>query len=288
MRLLTLVFLFGVISLASAQVLDPLSGRIGAGLIRDKASGFAIVDFVAAQSPADVAGIKKGDIVTAIDSVSTATMTDADALHACNGTIGTSVALTVRRAGVADLPIAVPRASFSNAYLAAAQAGDARAQYGLGFYYEHTLPGLRDYGQAADWYRKAADQGFAPAQVNLAAMLRFGWGVHADMVASTALLQKAAAQGDSTAERDLALRYYYGLGIGTSYKDAFAWFHDSRTPGRPLFRTLSRLPLRKRRRHTARRQGRLRVVLLGGTSRRPGGGALPRLPLRAGRRRNAR
>ena len=224
-RLLLLALLLGAIPLARAQMLDPLAGRIGAGLVHDNASGFVAVDYVSAQSPADVAGIKKGDIVIAIDGASTGTMTDGEAVHACNGTIGTSVALTVRRAGAADLPIAIPRVSFSNAYLPAANAGDVRAQYGLGFFYEHTLPGLRDYAQAADWYRKAADQGFAPAQVNLAAMLRLGVGVHPDIVASTALLQKAAAQGDVTAERDLALRYYYGLGIGASYKEAFAWFY---------------------------------------------------------------
>jgi TPR repeat protein/membrane protease YdiL (CAAX protease family) len=226
-RLLLLVFL--ALSLAAkpapAQMLDPLAGRIGIGFARDKTSGFFTIGHVATKSPADLAGIQKNDVITVIDGASTATMTDAEALHACNGTIGTSVALTLRRAGVPDQTLSIPRVSFSNAYLPAAQAGDADAQYTLGFFYEHTLPGLRDYAQAADWYRRAADQGFAPAQVNLATMLRFGLGVHPDLAASTALLQKAAAQGEVNAERDLALRYYYGSGIAASARDAFAWFY---------------------------------------------------------------
>jgi len=224
-RLILLLCFLGAISIAQAQLPDPLAGRIGVSLVRDKASGLIAVDFVAAQGPADLAGIKKGDIIVTIDGASTATMTDMDAAHACNGNIGTTVALTIRRTGTPDQPISVPRVSFSNAYLPAAQAGDRQAQYSLGFFYEHTLPNLRDFPQAADWYRKSADQGYAPAQVNLAAMLRFGVGVHADIAASTALLQKAAAQGDVTAERDLGLRYYYGSGARPNYVEAFAWLY---------------------------------------------------------------
>ncbi len=225
-RLILLVLLLSALSMARAQLLDPLAGRIGASLSHDKASGYAIVEFVAAQGPADGAGIKKGDIVTAIDGASTSTMLGTGALlHACDGTIGTNVTFTVQRTGVADQSISVPRVSFAKAYLPAAQAGDRQAQCSLGYFYENTLPGLRDYGQAADWYRKSADQGYAPAQVSLSAMLRFGRGVRQDLAASTALLQKAAAQGYGMAELALALRCYYGVGTSQNFTEAFAWFY---------------------------------------------------------------
>ena len=85
LRLILLVFLSSV-SLAGAETFDPLAGRIGVGLMHDQPSGYALVDFVATGGPADLAGLKKGDLVTAIDSASTSTMFDVDALlHACDG-----------------------------------------------------------------------------------------------------------------------------------------------------------------------------------------------------------
>jgi TPR repeat protein len=35
----------------------------------------------------------------------------------------------------------------------------------------------KDYAQAVQWYQKAADQNFAPAQERLATMYQKGWGV---------------------------------------------------------------------------------------------------------------
>jgi len=44
-----------------------------------------------------------------------------------------------------------------------ANQGDADAQSNLGWMYENGKGVLKDYKQAAKWYRKAADQGFAKA-----------------------------------------------------------------------------------------------------------------------------
>ena len=49
-----------------------------------------------------------------------------------------------------------------------AQAGDARAQYGLGYMYDKGLGLPQDVERAVDWYLKAAEGGHAEAQYDLA------------------------------------------------------------------------------------------------------------------------
>ena len=49
-------------------------------------------------------------------------------------------------------------------YRQAAAQGDAQAQVNLGFIYNHGLEGTRDAQQAVGWYRQAAEQGNAQAQ----------------------------------------------------------------------------------------------------------------------------
>ena len=53
----------------------------------------------------------------------------------------------------------------------------------------------QDYAEAVKWYRKAADQGFAPAQFNLGLMYAQGLGVAQDKSFAHMWLSLAAAQG---------------------------------------------------------------------------------------------
>src|ERR1700680_2139915 len=48
--------------------------------------------------------------------------------------------------------------------------GDAQAQFALGIHYYRGLGVPQDYAQALLWFAKSADQGFAPAQNQLANM----------------------------------------------------------------------------------------------------------------------
>ena len=60
-----------------------------------------------------------------------------------------------------------------------AEAGDAEAQYNLGFMYHNGGLGVpQDSAEAVRWYRLAADQGDANAQFNLAAMYGSGSSPH--------------------------------------------------------------------------------------------------------------
>lgn len=55
-----------------------------------------------------------------------------------------------------------------------AKAGDAGAQYDVGLTYEY---GKSNYKKAAKWYKRSANQGFAPAQNSLGELYKEGNGV---------------------------------------------------------------------------------------------------------------
>ena len=57
-----------------------------------------------------------------------------------------------------------PAATLLGATRAKALQGDAAAQFNLGLMYAQGRGVAQDYGVAASWYRKAADQGNADAQ----------------------------------------------------------------------------------------------------------------------------
>lgn len=61
--------------------------------------------------------------------------------------------------------------------LAKAKAGDDVAQYKVGYDYYLGQGVAQDYAQAAIWWRKAADQGYARAQNNLGVLYTTGQGV---------------------------------------------------------------------------------------------------------------
>ena len=67
--------------------------------------------------------------------------------------------------------------------------------------YDIGLP--KDYGQAAIWYRRAADQGEAIAQVNLGEMYETGRGVTKDFAQAANWYRRAADKGDADAQYHL-------------------------------------------------------------------------------------
>jgi hypothetical protein len=66
-----------------------------------------------------------------------------------------------------------------------AAAGDPEAQFSLGKNYEAGRSGLKqDYAEAANWYRKSADQGNVYAQASLGILYHSGKGLPRDDVQS--------------------------------------------------------------------------------------------------------
>lgn len=78
--------------------------------------------------------------------------------------------------------------------------GNAEAQFGLGLKFANGTGVAQDFVQAAEWYRKAADQSHALAQFNLGTMYANGQGVAQDAAQSVVWFGKAAQQGDAGAQ----------------------------------------------------------------------------------------
>jgi len=121
--------------------------------------------------------------------------------------------------------------SIDPALLAKANAGDSAAQVAMGEQYaqaganEHYRDiAANDYKQAADWYRKAAEQKYIPAEMHLAALYRDGGkGFDRDMVQAAAWYRRAADQGDPTAQGTLGVLYSMGQGVPHNDVEAYFW-----------------------------------------------------------------
>src|SRR5580698_2303254 len=74
---------------------------------------------------------------------------------------------------------------------------DAEVQFGLGLKFATGAGGAQDYAQAADWYRKAAEQNHGLAQFNLGMMYAQGQGVVRDYAQSAVWFGRAANLGDA-------------------------------------------------------------------------------------------
>jgi TPR repeat protein/Zn-dependent protease with chaperone function len=125
----------------------------------------------------------------------------------------------------------LPRIQRVGADLAAAEYGDAAAQYKLGIMYARGQSVARDDAQAVSWLHKAAEQGHAAAEYGLASMYASGRGVPKDDGLAFQWLRFAAEQGHAEAQN--VVGSFYALGRGTPRDDAAAvhWLRDSAAQG---------------------------------------------------------
>ena len=86
----------------------------------------------------------------------------------------------------------------------AAEQGDARAEFDLGWLYSVGRGVDTDYVEAAAWYRKSAEQGNPGAQYQLGHCLRMGRGVAQDEVEALSWFRKAAEAGLASAQNSYA------------------------------------------------------------------------------------
>jgi TPR repeat protein len=160
---------------------------------------------------------------------------------------------------------------YSKAYKewkAAAEAGQAEAQFDLGVLYAQGLGVRRDLTEAANWYRKSAEQGNAEAEYALGQMYSLGWGVPRDEADALRWFQmansvesdgpptdwavieghgipqdaqqaaywyrKAADKGHAEAQFNLARLYATGKGVKRDEEQAARWVSASATQGYAL------------------------------------------------------
>lgn len=110
----------------------------------------------------------------------------------------------------------------------AAQKGNPEHQYNLAYMYEMGNDVLRDYGQAVGWYKKAAIQGYVPAQLALAALYAAGSGAPCDLEKAFGWLKKAADSKDSEALLCLGKAYEQGVGTAVDYAKAMECYLAAR------------------------------------------------------------
>jgi tetratricopeptide (TPR) repeat protein len=104
---------------------------------------------------------------------------------------------------------------------------DARLIFQLG----RAFNAAKNYQAALEQYRKAADQGFAPAQTNLGNMYLNGLGVPKDDAQAVAWLRKAADQGVAQAQRVLGVKYELGEGVSRDLSQAVSWYRKAAEQG---------------------------------------------------------
>lgn len=116
-------------------------------------------------------------------------------------------------------------------YRKSAEQGYAKAQYELGamFYFGESI--VKDYSEALKWFRKSAEQGNADAQNSLGDMYYLGDGVKENFSEAVKWYQKSAEQGNKYAQYNLGEIYEYGKGITQDYGKAIEWYQKAAKNG---------------------------------------------------------
>lgn len=102
--------------------------------------------------------------------------------------------------------------------------GDIKAEMDLAEAYETGSGVPANDEVAAQWCRKAAEQGYARAQNHLGTMYRMGIGVEKNKEEAVNWYRKAARQKYPTAMFNLGTAYYNGDGVQTNDVVSGAWF----------------------------------------------------------------
>ena len=106
---------------------------------------------------------------------------------------------------------------------------NAQDQLALCYYYEKGIG--QDYGKAAQWWQKAADQGQTNAQYNLGFCYKNGQGVPKNPSKAAEWFQKAADQGYQKAQYSLGLCYKNGQGVPMDPAKAVEYFQKAADQG---------------------------------------------------------
>lgn len=94
----------------------------------------------------------------------------------------------------------------------------------LGVMYQNGRGVMQDYTKAIEWYRKAADRGFAHAQDNLINLYKHGLGVPKEDRDALKWYLEAAKNKHVAEQFMLGTMYLKGLGAPQDNIQAYAWF----------------------------------------------------------------
>ena len=112
-------------------------------------------------------------------------------------------------------------ASAISALRPGAEQGDAESEWRLGAAYANAEPPLKDLAEAERWTRKAADQGYVPAMVDMAQLNLF-YKPEKDEKAAADWYRKAADRGHPEAQFWMGMFHYSGDGgVNKDYTAAY-------------------------------------------------------------------
>jgi uncharacterized protein len=116
----------------------------------------------------------------------------------------------------------------------AAQNGYAPAQVNLAVLYENGWGVPKNYGVALHWLEEAAHQHNPSAYYNLGELYFMGWGVHQDYREALRLFQLGANAGNTYAQTNLAYMYDRGIGVDRNLEAAARWYRKAADAGNPM------------------------------------------------------
>ncbi len=127
-------------------------------------------------------------------------------------------------APVEQSSITVPAGIEPRSMADAAAAGDANALFEIGARFSDGRGVTTDLGEAAKWYKLAADRGLAPAQYRMGNLLEKGTGVDRNLGEAISYYRQAAQAGNASAMHNLAVLYASGAAGQPDYAAAVEWF----------------------------------------------------------------
>lgn len=104
----------------------------------------------------------------------------------------------------------------------------------LGIMYNNGYGVEKDERKAVEWYMKAAMNGYAVSQYNLACQYEKGRGVERDYARAMFWYEKAAEQNDSSAELNIGYLYSEGIGVPCDAQKALYWYKKAADNGELL------------------------------------------------------
>lgn len=116
-------------------------------------------------------------------------------------------------------------------YRKAAEQGYPPAQHNLGDMYFDAQGVRKNNREAVKWYRMAANQGIVDAQYKLGLMLHHGQGLPQDYRAGALWMERAAVRGHAKALNDLGTFYNTGAGVPRDYRKALVYYGRSAQQG---------------------------------------------------------
>lgn len=120
-------------------------------------------------------------------------------------------------------------------YRKSAEQGFSLSQFSLGLCYVHGKGVPQDYEQALVWYRKAGEQNNPNALVNLALLYHEGKGVAVDEKQASEYINRAAEAGAMDAQFQLGLDYDGGYhGVKKDKALAVVWLRKAAEQGMPI------------------------------------------------------